>query len=309
MYINHTQLVVALGSLVVNHFADSLASRTHADDDILGISGTIVVERTVFATGNLRDLVHIVAHDVSHSIIIGITTLAMGEEYIGVLSHTFHNRVHRTQSTLAELLQRLHIHQRTEVFHIHHLNLLILVAGTETVEEIEERHTALDSREVSHTGEVHHLLYAALGEHSETGLTASHHVLMVAKDTKHVACQRTSRHVENGRNQFARNLVHVRNHQQQTLRSSKRSGQGTGIERTMYCTCSTALRLHLLNHHGLAEHVLAPGSRPLVYVLCHRRTRRDRIDSRHLGEHIRDMRRSSVTITRHKLFFFHLFCN
>ena len=34
---------------------------------------------------------------------------------------------------------------------------------------------------------------------------------------EHVTCQRTSRHMEDGREQLTGNLVHVRNHQKQAL--------------------------------------------------------------------------------------------
>ena len=57
-------------------------------------------------------------------------------------------------------------------------------------------------------------------EHREACLTASHYVLVVTEDTQRVRCQRTCRHVENARQQLTCNLVHVRNHQQQTLRCS-----------------------------------------------------------------------------------------
>ena len=271
MYVDHTQLVVALGCLIVDDLADSLAGRTHTDDDVLCVSSTIVVERTILTTGDLGNLVHVVAHHISHAIVVGVAALAVCEEYIGVLCHTAHHRTHWRQCALAELLQCLHVHQRTKVFHVHYLYLLILMRSAETVEEVQERHAALDGSQVSHTCQVHHLLHAALSQHREARLTACHHVLVVAEDTEHVACQSTSRYVEHGRNQLTRNLVHVRNHQQETLRSGEGGSERTRVQRTVHSTGSTALRLHLLYHNSLAEHVFSAGSCPLVHVLCHGR--------------------------------------
>ena len=185
MHVDHTELV-ALLCLEVDDLLDSLARRTHTDDDVLCIRSTIVGEWAIGAAGDLRDLVHIVANDVSYLVVVWVAALAVSEEHIWVLSHTTHHRTHRRECAIAELLERLHVNEWTQVFHIHYLNLLVLVRSTETVEEVEEWHAALDSSEVSNTSEVHHLLYATLSEHSETCLAARHHVLVVAEDTKSV---------------------------------------------------------------------------------------------------------------------------
>ena len=268
MNIDHTELV-ALLCLVVDNLLDSLASRTHTDDDVLCVRCTIVGEWAVGTASNLRDLVHIVAYDVCYLVVVRVAALAVSEEHIWVLSHTTHNRAHRRECTIAELLERLHINEWAQVFHIYYLYFLVLVRGTETVEEVEEWHAALDSSQVSYTSEVHDLLYAALSEHSETGLTARHHVLMVAEDTKSVRSQCTSRHVEYRRYQLTCDLVHIRDHQEQTLASGEGSGEGTCVECAVHSTCSTCLRLHLLYQHCLAEEVLATCSSPLIHVLRH----------------------------------------
>ncbi len=296
MYVDETEFLVALGSLVVDHFADSLASRTHTDDDVLCVSSAVVVERTVLATGDFADLLHVVGNDVGYAVVVTVAALAVSEEDIGVLRHTAHLRTHRRQSTLTELLECLVVNERTEILHIHRLYLLVLVRSTETVEEVEERYAALDSSEVSNTCEVHHLLYGSLSEHSETGLAASHDILVVTEDTEHVRSERTSRYMEDGRDELTGDLVHVRDHEEQTLRSRESGGQRTCVQRTVNSTCCTGLRLHLLHEYGLAEKVLATCGCPLVHVLCHRRRRRDRIDSSYLGEHVSHMCRSCVTI-------------
>ena len=65
---NQTNLF-ALSHLIVDHFADSFGNRTHSDDDVFCIGSTIVSERFVFATGNLRDFLHIIGYDIGHCIV------------------------------------------------------------------------------------------------------------------------------------------------------------------------------------------------------------------------------------------------
>ena len=88
------------------------------------------------------------------------------------------------QSTAAELLQGLLVYQRSEVVVLQHFNLLDFVRRAETVEEVQERHAALDGRQVCHAGQIHHFLYGTFAQHGETGLAARHDILMVTEDTQ-----------------------------------------------------------------------------------------------------------------------------
>ena len=83
----------------------------------------------------------------------------MSEECIGVFGHTAGNGLLGSEGTIAEFSQSLLVDQRSEVFVLEHLNLLDFVRSTETVEEVQEGHAALDGSQVSYTGQVHNLLY------------------------------------------------------------------------------------------------------------------------------------------------------
>ena len=266
---NHADLFT-LGSLEVDNLADSLGSRAHADDDVLSVGGSVVREGTVLAARDSGNLIHVVADDVGNGIVVRIGRLAMCKEHVGVLGHTAHLGMLGRKGTLAEFPECLLVDEGLEILLVNHLDLLILVRGTETVEEVEEGNAALEGSQVSYAGKVHHLLYGAFGQHGETGLAACHNVLVVTEDTEGVGSKRTGGNMEDRRNQFARNLVHVGNHQEQTLRSCERSGKSTGLESTVNGTGSAALRLHLLNENGLAKDVLAALGSPFIDVLCHR---------------------------------------
>ena len=204
----------------------------------------------------------------------------------------------------AELSHLVHRNEWTDVFHIHLLNLVVLVRSAETVEEVDEWNASLQCCQVSNSREVHHFLYRTFAKHSETCLTASHHVAVVTEDTEWVAGNGTCRNVEYRWEQLARNLVHVRNHQKKTLRSSEGGSERTCLERTVYSTCCTSLRLHFLYENCVAEEILATCNCPLIHVLSHWRRWSDGVDGSHLGEHVCYMSRSGVTITSDKFLFF-----
>ena len=85
--------LLALGNLVVNNLLDAVGSRTHSDDDVLGISWAIEVEWTVLAASEGAHLIHILGYDVRNCIVVGIRRFAMSEEYVGILGHTTHLRM------------------------------------------------------------------------------------------------------------------------------------------------------------------------------------------------------------------------
>ena len=71
--------------------------------------------------------------------------------------------------------------------------------STETIEEMEERHPPLNSRQMRHSRQIHHLLHATRREHGKTRGAGSHHIAMVAKYGKGVRSHRAGRHVEHCR--------------------------------------------------------------------------------------------------------------
>ena len=302
MHADHADLLAFLVK-VVDGFTGGLGDGTHADDDALGVVGAIIAEEFVIAARNLGDFGHILLDNGGHRVVVCIAALAMCEEGLGILSHTAGYRMFGRKGTGAELAQRLLVDERTEVLLVDFLNLLVLVGGAETVKEVNERHAALNGSQVGDSRKVHHLLHRAFAQHGEARLAAGHDVAVVTEDTQGVSGQRAGRHVEHAGQQFAGNLVHVGNHQQQTLRRGERGRQRAGLQRTVYGTGRTAFGLHFLYRHGIAEKVLATLCGPLVDVFRHGRRRCDGVDSCDFREHIRDMRSGLVAITSDKFLF------
>ena len=237
---HHTHLLALLEQMV-DSLAGSLSGRTHEDDNVLGILSSIIVEEVILTTCDLRDLAEVVLNNLGHLVVVLVASLTMCEEGLGVLGCTAGNRTLRRKSTVAEGLDICGVNKRTDVLLVHNLNLVILVRGAESVEEVHEGHPSLKSSEVRHSCEVHNLLYRTRAEHGKTGLAASHNVHVVTEDTERVRSQGTCRHVEHARQQLTCNLVHVRNHEQQTLRCCEGGGESTSLQRTVNGTGGTAL--------------------------------------------------------------------
>ena len=161
----------ALCCEVVDSFARSFCCRTHKDDHAVGIFSTVVVEEAVLTTSDFADLLHVFFYNLGHCIVVGIAAFAMCEEGIGVLSHTACHGLFGRKRATAEFCQRFLVNEGSEVFVFKEFNLLNFVRGAEAVEEVYERHTALERRQVSYTCEVHDFLYRTFGKHCKTCLT------------------------------------------------------------------------------------------------------------------------------------------
>ena len=226
----HQAILLAIGISIINGFTCSLSTRAHHDDYLLGILGAIVTEEFILATGTLRNGSHILLHDSGNSIVIAVAALAMREESLGILGHTLCLRTLRSESTCTEFAHGLHIYEVTYIILLDEFHLLILMRGAESVEEIDEGNACLDSRQMSHGAQVHNLLHRTLGQHSKTSLSTSHHIAVVTKDTQRMSGNGTCRHMEHAGKQLASNLVHVGDHQQQTLTGSEGGSQGTCLQ-------------------------------------------------------------------------------
>ena len=110
---------------------------------MFSISSTVVVEQLVICTDEVIDLVHVVFNDSRESIIVLVASLTSLEEYVRVLSRATENRSLRVESAVSELLSSILVEEIVESLVIPCLDLLDLVRCTETVEEVEERNSAL----------------------------------------------------------------------------------------------------------------------------------------------------------------------
>ena len=285
----HEADLLAMRAEIIDDFLRHVADGAHRDDHAVGVGGAVVVEELVVRAELGVDLRHILLHDFGHRFVVLVARLTVLEEDVAVLMAAAHGRVLGVQGSGAEGRNRVHVHHVLQILVIPDLDLLQLVRGTEAVKEVQERHSALDGRKVCNRAEIHDFLHVRLGQHRKAGLTTRHDVAVITEDVQRVAGKRSRRDVEHARQQLARDLVHVRDHQQQALGRRIGRRQRARVQRAVNRARSAGLRLHLLHLHRRAEDVLAACRRPLVNVVRHRARRRDRVDRRYFRKRIRYM--------------------
>ena len=123
---HHTNLLALLVE-VVDSLASRLCSRTHKDDYVLGILSSVVVEEVILTACNLGHLAEVLLYYLRDAVVVLVASLTVCEECLRVLSSTACYRALRCKSTVAETLDIFGVYQRTDVFHIHLLDLVVLV--------------------------------------------------------------------------------------------------------------------------------------------------------------------------------------
>ncbi len=156
MYGDKTHLA-ALSSKIVDALLDGLVDRTHCHDHVLGIGSAVVGEGLVSTARDLRDRSHSLGNHVGYGVVELVRSLTRLEIYIGVLGRTARNGVLGIQRTGTESLQCIHVEERRESRIVDHLDLLDLMRGAESVEEVQERNTGLQCHDVGNARQIHHL--------------------------------------------------------------------------------------------------------------------------------------------------------
>ena len=291
-----------LGIEIIHGFAGRLTDRAHSDDDALGILRTVIIEEMVLASRDLREIRHSFLDKLRQRFIVLVGGFLRLEVDIRILRRTADDRMIRVQCACTELLDRIPVEEFRKIVKVDDFNLLNLMRRAETVEEVDERHAALDGDEMRDSGEIHDLLHARLTQHRTARLTRCHNIALIAENIEGGSRQSTGAHMEDTGKELAGNLVEVRDHQQEALRSRVRRRQGACLQRTVHSARCACLGLHLDDAHLLTEDVLRSLRRQSVDMLRHRRGRRDRVDGRNIGECVGNISRSRVAV--HGLHFF-----
>ena len=174
----------ALAVQVIDSFLDDVANRTHGHDDTVGVRRTVVVEQVIFTAGEFLDFGHVGLDDLGNRFIIGVGNFAFLEVDVRVLGRAAHHRMIRVQRATTESVQGILVDQAGQFVILDDFDFLGFVRGPETVEEVQERHPALDGRQMRHRSQVHDLLDAAFRQQGKTGLAGRHDVLMIAENTQ-----------------------------------------------------------------------------------------------------------------------------
>ena len=151
------------------------------------------------------------------------------------------------------------------------LDLLDLVRGAEAVEEVQERDPCAEGGGLGDQGEVHDLLDVVGAEHGPAGGAAGHDVGVVAEDGERLSRDGAGRNMKNSGGQFPGDLVHVGDHQQQTLAGGKGGGHGPGLQGAVHGAGGAPFGLQFSHQRYGAPDILLSGGALDVRDLAHDR--------------------------------------
>ena len=143
------------------------------------------------------------------------------------------------------------------------------MGGAETVKEIEKGNPPFYGGKVGYGRQIHGFLYAAAGKDGAAGLTTGIHIGVVTEDGQGMGGDGSGCHMDNPRKKFSCDAVQIWNHQKQSLRCGKGSGQSARRQSSVDGACGSGLRLHLGDGHGLPPDIQLSGACPLVTQLRH----------------------------------------
>ena len=292
----------ALSVQVVDHFFENVAGRAHGHDHAVGFSVAIVIEGLVVAAGDGSNALHGVDHNGGNFIVEGVAGFAVLEVDVGVLSGAALMGMLRIHGGFAEFGHLVPVHDLADVFVVDEFDLADFVRGTETVEEVAEGHAGVDGGKVSHQSEVHGFLGVVGAEEGKAGLASSHDVLMVTEDGQGVGSERTSGNMEDAGEEFASDLVHVGDHEQQALRSGEGGGQSAGNKGAVHGASGTGFRLHFTDGDLLAHQVQLLLGSPFVDQFAHDGRRSDGVDGGNIAKSISNVCGSGVTVHGFEMF-------
>ena len=126
MYANHTNLFAACVE-EVNSLLDSVANRTHSDDNTLCVLCSVVVKELVVSAKLLVNLVKVHLCCSNSVVVILVTSLSVLEEDVAVLRRAAKYGTLRIECSLTEVCNVLHIDKVAQVLVIPCFNLLYFV--------------------------------------------------------------------------------------------------------------------------------------------------------------------------------------
>ncbi len=139
---------------------------------MLCILCAVVIEELIVCAELCVNLAHILLNNRRNCVVVLVASLTVLEEDIVVLVRTTHYGMLGVKSSVSECSNCIHIAHFLKILIIPNFDLLDLVRCTETVEEVDERNSALNCCKVSNCAEIHNLLRVCFCKHCETCLTA-----------------------------------------------------------------------------------------------------------------------------------------
>ena len=206
---------------LVGHFG----AGAHHDDEALGIGRAEVIEEVVLAAGDAGELIHRVLHDGGGGQVVGVAGFARLEVDVGILRGAADEGTVGGEGAGAVGEDEILVDHGADVVGGKLLDLGDFVRGAEAVEEVHEGEARFQGGGLGDQRHVHDFLHGVGGEHAEAGGARAHHVAVVAEDGEGLGGEGAGGDVEHRAGEFARDLVHVGDHQQEALRCREGGGE------------------------------------------------------------------------------------
>ena len=296
--LDHADLF-AFGVEVIDGLFGGFCTAAHNDDDAVGVLCAVVIDEVILPARDGGDLVHHLLNDGGNRKVVLVGRFSVLEIDVGVLRRARLMGMFGVKRTGAETVDVGEVDEGFDFVVLDDVDFAHFVRGSEPVEETDERHGGFEGGQMRDKAHIHNFLHRVGSQHREARLTASHNVGVVAENAECVRRKCTGGDVEDAGKQFARNLVHIGNHQQKALAGGEGGGQRARGKRTVNGARRACFGLHFGYLEDIAENVLSALSRPLVAVFRHRRGRRYGVNRRNVGERICNVRRSGITVDCH----------
>ena len=256
----------------------------------------MVFKEPVLPSGEPGEAIHRPLHNPRARGIEWIHRLARLKIDIGILRRAAQHRMIRRERPRAMLPHALIVDHRPDRLLREQRDLGDLVRGAKTIEEEQERDARLERGRLRDEREIMRFLHARRAEHRKAGPARRHHIAVIAEDRERLHRERPCRDVQHERRQLARDFEHVRQHQQQPLRSRECRRQRPRLKRPVDRPRGTSFTLHFDHRRHSAPQIPHPGRRPLVSPFAHRRRGRDRIKCDDFVQLVSDARDGFVAV-------------
>jgi hypothetical protein len=228
----------AAGDQPVDGLLDGLDAAAHRDDHALGLGMTMVFEQMVGPAGHGGEAVHRGLDDAGERIIEAVHGLAALEIDVGFCAVPRMVGRSGDMARARKDAMSSSVDDRADV--IASESMVIFCASCEVRKPSKKWMKGMRAvaRGVRDQGEVVRLLHRVAAQQGAAGGAAGHDVRVIAEDRQALGGERAGAHVQGQRQQFARDLVEIGNHQQQALRG--REGRRERAPERPPCTAPAA---------------------------------------------------------------------
>ena len=206
--------------------------------------------------GDFGELVHHFLHNGGSGGVVWVDRFTRLEVDIGILRGAAQDGMLRGECSCSMGTDQVIVQKEAQFFIRKLEDLGYFVRGPESVKEMNEGDARFERGSLRDGGEIVRFLHRTRGEQGPARLADSHHILMIAENGKAMCGNGARRNMEDRAGEFARDLVHVGDHQQQTLRGGEGGGERAGLQCAMHCARRAAFGLHFDHERDGAPEIL-----------------------------------------------------